>query len=178
MSRSVAAVTTNNDCDSLTSGVSGKSYSVDLSSPHLIIHFASDTRPGQIIIITMKLIAALTGASYVHLVQAAISQASVYTFDAEPQSAIAGLTSPSTTPETARLVLARRLGLSQYHNLHTADDTTIDYLNRFGGRQNRLLPSYEDEVPLGKLLIIVEGVDEPTGPVTSLEYGSCHKLTV
>lgn len=116
----------------------------------------------------MKLFAALTAAFYIHLAQAAISQASVYTFDAEPQPAIAGLTSPSITPETARLVLARRLGLSQYHNLHTADDTTINYLNRFGGRQKRLLPSYEDEVPLGKLLIVVEGVDEPTGPLSAL----------
>ena len=116
----------------------------------------------------MKLLAALTGASLISLAQAAISQASVYTFDADPQPAIAGLTSPSITPETARLVLARRLGLSQYHSLHTADDTTIQYLNRFGGRQKRLLPSYEDEVPLGKLLIIVEGVDDPTGPLSSL----------
>lgn len=149
-------------------GVSGESYSIDLSSPHLIIHFASHARPGQLIIITMKLLAALTGASFIHLAQAAISQAPVYTFDAEPQPAIAGLSSPSITPETARLVLARRLGLSQYHNLHAADDTAIEQLNRFGGTQKRLLPSYEDEVTLGKLLIIVEGVDDPTGQLPAL----------
>lgn len=116
----------------------------------------------------MKLLAALTGASLVTLAQAAISQASVYTFDSEPQPAIAGLASPSITPETARLVLARRLGLAQYHNLHIADDITIEYLNRFGGRQNQLLPSYGDEVLPGKLLIIVEGVDNPTGPLPNL----------
>lgn len=116
----------------------------------------------------MKLLAALTGASFIHLAQAAISQACVYTFDAEPQPAIAGLSLPSIAPETARLVLARRLGLSEYHNLHTADDTTIEQLNRFGGTQKRLLPSYEDEVPPGKLLIIVEGVDDPTGQLPAL----------
>ena len=112
----------------------------------------------------MKLLTALTGAYLINLVHAATSEASVYTFDAGPQPAGAGLTSPSITPETARLVLARRLGLSQYHSLYAADDTTIQYLNRFGGRQKRLLPSYEDEVSLGKLLIIVEGVDNPGGP--------------
>ncbi|KAA6416388.1 MAG: hypothetical protein FRX48_01108 [Lasallia pustulata] len=110
----------------------------------------------------MKLLTALTGSCLINLAQAAIAQGSVYTFDADPQPAIAGLTSPSITPETARLVLACRLGLSQYHSLHNADETTIEYLNRFGGRQKRLLPSYQDELPLGKLLVMVEGVGDPT----------------
>ncbi|KAF2468070.1 uncharacterized protein BDR25DRAFT_344386 [Lindgomyces ingoldianus] len=45
--------------------------------------------------------------------------------------------SQQVTPETARLILAQRLGLSQFHSIKHANDEVIEQLNAYGGRPQR-----------------------------------------
>ena len=71
----------------------------------------------------------------------------------------------SISPKTARLLLAQRLGLSQYHDLGAADEGTLDVLNTYGGPQQL---AFEDEEPsrqqrTDKLLFIIEGVEYAEG---------------
>lgn len=69
--------------------------------------------------------------------------------------------SDSVSAETARLIVAQRLGLAQYHSLKGVDEQTIRQLNDFGGPPQRLLSKgYGDSSP-GKLLVIVEGIQNP-----------------
>ncbi len=75
---------------------------------------------------------------------------------------------PSISPLTARLLLAQRLGLSQYHSLEGADEGTLGILNTFGGEQQRIFDdgdqAWEDENSSDeKFLLMVEGVSEPEG---------------
>lgn len=67
---------------------------------------------------------------------------------------------PSISPHTARLLLARRLGLSQYHSLQDADESTLDILNTYGGEQQQIFAGEDGSHGAEKLLLIVEGVDE------------------
>lgn len=72
---------------------------------------------------------------------------------------------PSISPATARLLLAQRLGLSQYHDLGDVDETTLDVLNTYGGPQQSAFG--EEAAPRqqspDKLLFIIEGVEYPEG---------------
>lgn len=67
---------------------------------------------------------------------------------------------PSISPHTARLLLAQRLGLSQYHSLQDADEPTLDILNTYGGEQQQIFVHEERSQGAEKLLLVVEGVDE------------------
>ncbi|KAL3425362.1 arsenate reductase [Phlyctema vagabunda] len=104
------------------------------------------------------LLPALIGAA-----SAASEAASVYIFEAGKWPAAS---KPATlTPEEARLVLAHRLDVSQYHDLKDANRDTLSYINRFGGKQDALFEdgaqgqSFEltDEV-----VFVVEGVSSET----------------
>lgn len=58
----------------------------------------------------------------------------VFVFD--PVQARTAPQSPAeVSPETARLILAQRLGLSRFHSLESADDRVLDQINAYGGRQ-------------------------------------------
>ena len=89
------------------------------------------------------------------------AQASIYTSDAPPLSLKVG--SPLISPNTARLLFAQRLGLSQYHSLEGADEATLDILNTYGGRQQQLFRHEEPTSGIGRLLLIVDGVANPKG---------------
>ena len=65
---------------------------------------------------------------------------------------------PSISPHIARLLFARRLGLSQYHSLQDADDSTLDILTTYGGEQQQIFA--RENGGAEKLLLVVEGVDE------------------
>lgn len=109
----------------------------------------------------MKLLLGYFFASLIGGAHSAASVASVYTFDSRPLQSPSTSTSDRVSPETARLILARRLELSQYHTLKGADDGTLQLLNEFGGSQERLLRVDQGYSGLGKLLVIVEGVQNP-----------------
>ena len=107
----------------------------------------------------MRALAGLVWASAALQTYAALSEASVYFFDKNTKPTEAQ--PPSVSPSTARLLLAQRLGLSQYHSLKDAGDSTIKHLNALGGTQNPIF-SDEEQEPL-KLLIFVEGWENPKG---------------
>jgi hypothetical protein len=95
----------------------------------------------------------------------ASSDARVYIFQG-PESP--GNSNPPTlSPEQARLVFAQRLGTSQYHGLGDASETTLSYINRFGGRRESLFQDAADD-KTAELLLIVEGVSLNTAePLTA-----------
>ena len=71
----------------------------------------------------------------------------------------------SISANTARLLLAQRLGLSQYHDLGDADEVTLDVLNTYGGQQQSIFGEREEsrQQSTDKLLFIIEGVEYPEG---------------
>ena len=70
---------------------------------------------------------------------------------------------PSIDPLTARLLIARRLGLSQYHNLADFDGRTIDVLNKYGGNQEQLFAAGSQQHSSHKFLILIEGITNAKG---------------
>lgn len=113
----------------------------------------------------MKLLAGLVWASAALQSYAASSEALVFTFDGDGNHLQAE--SPSLSPCTARLLLAQRLGLSQFHSLRDADESILYLLNSLRGTQETILPADEQRSVPGKLLIIIEGVEHPDG-ITSI----------
>ena len=69
----------------------------------------------------------------------------------------------SISPKDARLFLAQRLGLSSYHNLQGAGDDTVRLLNGYGHTQIPLFGSNEDHTSYRRLLVVIEGLDQPQG---------------
>ncbi|KKZ65322.1 hypothetical protein EMCG_08838 [[Emmonsia] crescens] len=86
--------------------------------------------------------------------------ARAYTFDPRQQSVPP--VNRAVTPETARLILANRLGLSEGLMLGQADEAVIRDLNIFGGAQSPIMggdTSFDDYS--AKMLLVWEGVDVP-----------------
>ena len=105
----------------------------------------------------MRIATTLVSAALASSVYGSNTGASVYTFGPG--------TSPSTidnvTPPTARLLLAHRLGLLQFHNLENGDDLTLSILNRFTESQSSLFSNSDEDEKVPKLLVIVEGIEDP-----------------
>ena len=112
----------------------------------------------------MKLHASIFVAGAFSAVQAAIFEAPVYIFN-DKSTASASHDLPSLSPETARLVLADRLGLSQYHSLLGANEFTIQHLNQLGALRSQHLLNDEPEQGRrsGRLLLVIEGIETPQG---------------
>jgi hypothetical protein len=89
----------------------------------------------------------------------AISDAKVYIFQGEdfPNSS----TPPTLSPEEARLVFAQRLGVSEYHGLGDASESTLSYINKFGGPQEALFQDLAQD-KAAELVLIVEGISSKT----------------
>ena len=90
----------------------------------------------------------------------AISDAKVYLFQDDEWSTASD--PPTLSPEDARLVFAQRLGVSQYHSLDDAGEDTLAYINRFGGRQDRLFEAGRDN-KAAELVIFAEGASTKKG---------------
>ena len=108
----------------------------------------------------MKALAGLLWASAALEAYTVVGKALLYT--SESWSRQATVKPPSISPQTARLLLAQRLGLSRYHSLQDADESTLEILNTFGGEQQQIFAPKETLQSDEKLLLIVEGVDEGT----------------
>ena len=117
----------------------------------------------------MRVATALASAALASSAYGGSSGASVYTFGHGSSTSITN----NVTPSTARLLLAHRLGLSQFHNLENGDDLTLLMLNRFSNAQSSLFGGSDEDEKVHKLLVIVEGVENPKRmPQTSgLLYG-------
>ena len=87
----------------------------------------------------------------------------MYTFDHQAVKSDAFKSTRSTSPQTARLLLAHRLGLSQYHSLGNAQDHVIEDLNSLRTSQRPLLSGSRVEPTRRQLLIVVEGLEHPEG---------------
>ncbi|KAL6715974.1 hypothetical protein ACLMJK_006936 [Lecanora helva] len=87
------------------------------------------------------------------------SQALIYISDASPPRS--DKAPPSISPLTARLLLAQRLGLSQYESLEDADDSALDVLNTYGACQAPVFQQEEQRSGAGKLLLVVDGISDP-----------------
>ncbi|KAL9126630.1 MAG: hypothetical protein Q9217_004350 [Psora testacea] len=107
----------------------------------------------------MKVLAGFLWASIAATVYAASNVAIVYLSNNEPSGSSS--TPPSISPKTARLLLAQRLGLSQYHDLGDADDLTLEILNRHGGIRHKVFVPQDESSVKRQLLLVVEGVEHP-----------------
>jgi hypothetical protein len=70
---------------------------------------------------------------------------------------------PILTSEEARLVIAKRLGVSQYHSLHYASTDALPYVNSFGGQQSSIFSDDAQNDRRSHLVLIVEGVSSKIG---------------
>ncbi|CCD44045.1 hypothetical protein ACHAO1_008914 [Botrytis cinerea] len=68
---------------------------------------------------------------------------------------------PALSPNEARLVLAQRLGVSQFHDVGSVGSEAIKYINKFGGQLKSLFNDARKD-RAAELVIIVEGVSEET----------------
>lgn len=116
----------------------------------------------------MRVLAGLVWASAALQTYATSPEATVYFLDKDTEPSDAR--PPSVSPSTARLLLAQRLELSQYHSLEGADDSTVQYLNALGGTQKQIFLSGDQEETTQKLLVIVEGWENPKG--SSRKHGA------
>lgn len=111
----------------------------------------------------MKLtIGLLYAFTVLHQTCAALPNAYVYTFDGSSKHQ-APSEPPLVSPTAARLLLAQRLGLSQYHTIDRADENTIELINRFGGTQDLVFNDSNERISDQKVLIFVENVERPEG---------------
>ncbi|ESZ91047.1 hypothetical protein SBOR_8566 [Sclerotinia borealis F-4128] len=78
---------------------------------------------------------------------------------------------PALSPNEARLVLAQRLGVSQFHDVGSVGSSAIKYINKFGGQIKSL---FEDapKNSAAELVMIVEGVLEGTAGSLSDAWSS------
>jgi hypothetical protein len=125
---------------------------------HLKVH---DFKVSAAMRLLATLLPALLGAA-----SAASEQASVYIFQGSSSSPSSN--PPTLTPEQARLVFAQRLGISQFHGLGDAKESTLSYINKFGGRREESL--FEDEAQqdqAAELVLVVEDVEAVSKPLLS-----------
>ena len=104
--------------------------------------------------LSTALLPALLGAA-----SAVSESASVYIFQGSESPSS---NPPTLTPEQARLVFAQRLGISQFHGLGDAKDSTLSYINQFGGRREESLFEEDDasQDQAAELVLILEGVSK------------------
>ena len=107
----------------------------------------------------MRLATCLLLPGILESVSAASLPASFFSFE-NPTST----PNPQTvSPEAARLILARRLGLSRFHRLGGLDDGTLRQVNDLGGHQQRLLSDTGHGRRPSSMVIVVEGVEGSDG---------------
>lgn len=107
----------------------------------------------------MKLSAGLFLPALIGAASAVVSDASVYIFQGQEWPSTSN--PPTLSPEEARLVFAQRLGVSQYHSIGDASESTLAHINTFGGRQESIFQdSGRDKA--AELVLFVQGVSSKT----------------
>jgi hypothetical protein len=90
------------------------------------------------------------------------STARIFTFDTEQPSSSSSSHDEILSTDTARLILAARLGSPRYAQLGDVDEEVIGQLNKFGGRQEPIFGAKSEGGEVSKLLVLWEGVN-PAG---------------
>lgn len=111
---------------------------------------------------TMLLLSGLVYASVLLQAHAVLPEAYIYT-SKHPGSTLPYSKTTSVSSVTTRLLLAQRLGLSQYHSLEDADDVAIELLNGFGAAREQIFHDQERGRKTDKLLAFIENVEYPEG---------------
>ncbi len=111
----------------------------------------------------MRVLVSLLWASTALQAYTVIAQAFLYTSEAVSLLLKAG--PPSISLNTVRLLLAQRLGLSEYYSLENADESALEVLNTFNGEQRYIFDYEEAAWGAEKLLFIVDGVSNPKGDI-------------
>ncbi|KAL8645879.1 MAG: hypothetical protein Q9210_006467 [Variospora velana] len=121
----------------------------------------------------MRLSSTLSWAASLLIAKTLATDANIYVSGFPP-----GASSQTVSPSTTRLLLAQRLGLSRFHSLEGADETTLSILNDFGGEQKALL-SADKRSMLGQRrhLIVIEGVRNAEDIVPSNTHKVAFKLS-
>ncbi|KAG9199665.1 hypothetical protein G6514_008220 [Epicoccum nigrum] len=96
-------------------------------------------------------------ASSLYCTAAAAANGHVFTFDGTATRA-APASSP-IDPQTARLILAQRLGLSRFHSIKDAEAAAIKSINTYGGRHQKLFGEDAD-TSRAKLLMWLDDASE------------------
>ncbi|MCJ1468368.1 hypothetical protein MMC07_006996 [Pseudocyphellaria aurata] len=107
----------------------------------------------------MLVLTGLICAGLVFRINASSPEAYGFTSPSGKSSSSSSNETPSISSITTRLILAQRLGLSQYHNLNGADEATIELLNGFEGSQEQIF--FDEETSTEKVLAIIENVEHP-----------------
>lgn len=92
---------------------------------------------------------------------AASVRARVYVDDYEKTSQAS--MSETVDPGTARLILAQRLDLGQFHDAEVANDEDIRQINLFSTRQQAIFGHERPVKSRSKVLIVVEGIQDDSG---------------
>ena len=87
----------------------------------------------------------------------------VHTFDRRVEWPSANWKAPPLSPATARVFLAQRLGLTQYHDLGEEDTAVIESLTHFSGPQKPLFSDPSENDVIRRILIVIDGLDRPSG---------------
>jgi len=85
----------------------------------------------------------------------------VYIHDSLPRSSPQA--SSSVDPDTARLILAQRLGLSRFHSIKNPSEEVVQQINAYKGKQQKLFGGEHPEATQAQLLVWVEDVDDVAG---------------
>lgn len=104
----------------------------------------------------MLLPSTLLAALCIRLASAATGH--VYIYDGPNSEPTASTPSRSLSPVQARLVLAQRAGVEDFHSLDLQAGGVVEAINDFGRRTSLF---EEDEVQ--KAFLLVEGIAEPEG---------------
>jgi hypothetical protein len=74
--------------------------------------------------------------------------------------AAAAIYEPSVSLETARLIIAQRLGLARFHSIEHADTENLRHINKYGGMHPRLFGGDVERGTRAHLFMWIDGVDE------------------
>ena len=90
----------------------------------------------------------------------------VYIIDAAPSHSQPRGEARSLSPVPARLVLAQRAGVEDYHSADLGDESVREAINEFGVRTAMFGESVEERRL--QAMILVEGVEDVEGEITSI----------
>lgn len=118
----------------------------------------------SIVIVKMKLSQSFVSASLAYCFAGVTASDTPLgqVFHVNPVSGQQPSSIPTVDPETARLILAQKLGLAQFHSLSGASRESLDQINEVAGDPANpfLEPISLPEFPA---LIIIDGVKKPEG---------------
>jgi hypothetical protein len=108
----------------------------------------------------MKLARGLALSS-IYSIASAAATGHVYIQDSAPRPS--SQASSSVDPETARLILAQRFGLSRFHSIKNPSEETVQQINAYSGRQQKLFGGEDAEATQAQVLVWVEDVEDVKG---------------